>query len=63
MAVLGPAPAPLEKLRDKLRWKLLLKSPDTRALHTQCDALLEQRGKLCSAVVALLVDVAPEDML
>ena len=31
--VLGPAPAPLERLRGRTRWQILLRSPDRHALR------------------------------
>jgi len=37
--VLGPAPAPLERLRGRTRWQILLRSPDRHALRRVARAL------------------------
>ncbi len=60
---LGPAPAPLEKLKDHTRWQLLLKSRYPAALHALCDALLAEKSKLCPQAVAMSFDIDPENMM
>ena len=32
ITLLGPAPAPMEKVRNRYRWQLLIKAPDARAM-------------------------------
>ena len=59
--VLGPAPAPIEKLRNRFRWQILLKG-------TQSPALLELARQARSLVprspaVRLHIDVDPYSML
>ena len=61
--VLGPAPAPLVKIRDRTRWQVLLKSQNLGALHSLCAELMAQRSRLCPAGVILQLDVDPESML
>ncbi|MGI6655575.1 MAG: replication restart helicase PriA [Desulfobulbus sp.] len=61
--VLGPAPAPLVRLRDKIRWQLLLKGGNQPALHALCDAILTEKKRLCPAAVDLHIDVDPENIL
>lgn len=63
VAVLGPAPAPLSKIKDRLRRQVLLKSADTRSLHGLCDSLVQQKAKLCPRSVSMQIDVDPETML
>ncbi len=62
--ILGPAPAPLERLNGRERWHLLIKSEDRRSLHDVVRKAVEQvrtRGR--AAGVRLVVDVDPYDML
>ena len=63
VSLLGPAPAPLARLRDRSRWQLLLKSSDAACLRRLCRHLLANRKKLCPARVRMAVDVDPENMM
>jgi primosomal protein N' (replication factor Y) len=64
IGVLGPAAAPLARIRDKYRWQLLLKGPDSGALHALCDELASQPGpQLRTGKVTMVMDVDPESML
>ena len=58
--ILGPAPAPLSKLRGKHRWQLLLRAADHGPLHRIARSLRDShdvRG------VELAVDVDPVALL
>ncbi|HEY6008108.1 MAG TPA: primosomal protein N' [Geobacteraceae bacterium] len=59
--ILGPAPAPLTKVRGRFRWQLLLKSPGRTDLHRLL-AAFRNRVRL-PATVRLAIDVDPVDML
>ncbi|OQX05546.1 MAG: primosomal protein N' [Desulfobulbaceae bacterium A2] len=62
--VLGPAPAPLARLRDRSRWQLLLKGGDLGRLHQLARAILhEARPILRGRELRLVLDVDPEDMM
>ena len=61
--VLGPAPSPLVKIKDKTRWQLLLKSRNQQVLHAVCDELLHAKRQLCPSSVRLSLDVDPENMM
>ncbi|MCX5877041.1 MAG: primosomal protein N' [Deltaproteobacteria bacterium] len=61
-AILGPAPAPLARLRGRFRWQILLKGPDIEELHGLCLELEQEHARLAGAV-NLSVDVDPESML
>ncbi len=63
VVLLGPAPAPLARLRDRSRWQLLLKSRDPSCLHRLCERLLAGKRQLCPAGVRMAVDVDPENMM
>jgi primosomal protein N' (replication factor Y) len=61
--ILGPAPSPLVKLKDRTRWQLLLKSSSPSLLHDLCEVVLMNREKLCPRSVRLRCDVDPENMM
>jgi primosomal protein N' (replication factor Y) len=64
VTVRGPAPAPLERLRNRYRWQLMLASPSVRALHQGVRLLLGHwRGLRAARAVRLIVDVDPVSML
>ncbi len=62
-SVVGPAPPPLERVRGRWRWQILLRSRDVRALRALAGTA---RGELPSAPrapVRLVIDVDPYSML
>jgi len=64
LEVLGPAPAPITKVRDLFRWQLLLKGADLKALHALSASLMACKpAALGGASVKLQVDVDPESMV
>jgi primosomal protein N' (replication factor Y) len=60
--VLGPAPAPLDRLCDRYRWQVLLKGKQLDELHAVCNGALDKAG-LATGDVRLSVDVDPENMM
>ena len=61
--ILGPAPAPLVRIKNKTRWQLLLKSSNLPLLHSVCARLQEKYPKIGSARVKMTIDVDPENMM
>ena len=61
--ILGPAPAPLMKIKDRIRWQLLLKGRSPAVLHGLCEALLVERRLLCPSAVTMGLDIDPENMM
>jgi primosomal protein N' (replication factor Y) len=62
--ILGPAPAPLTRLRDNYRWQLLIKGKKLEALHTFLHRLEGEIGGLSKAgKVRIVIDVDPEYMM
>jgi len=62
--VLGPAPAPLTRLRDKYRWQLLIKGKKIEALHAFLHRLEGEIASLSKAgKVRVSIDVDPEYMM
>jgi primosomal protein N' (replication factor Y) len=62
--VLGPSPAPLSKINDNYRWRVLLRSKEQslmrRVLSRAAEEFSEVKGK---SHVQLIVDVDPMDLL
>jgi primosomal protein N' (replication factor Y) len=62
--ILGPAPAPIERLRGRFRWQILVKARSTTDLRSLLQPVVDaasRRGR--DAGVRLLVDVDPYGML
>jgi primosomal protein N' (replication factor Y) (superfamily II helicase) len=62
IAVLGPCPAPLSKIKRRYRWHIILKSRSSVALHTILYHLQEYKNKLPKKI-RLVCDLDPNDML
>ena len=61
--ILGPAPAPLARIKNRYRWQLLLKSRHFSALHGLCEQLLAKKPRLVSTGVRMSLDIDPENMM
>lgn len=61
VALLGPAPAPIERLRGRFRWQLLVKGRDARTLQALIRPVSSTEGAARS--VRMTVDVDPYGML
>jgi primosomal protein N' (replication factor Y) (superfamily II helicase) len=63
-SVLGPAPAPLERLRGRWRWQILVKALDPRSLHEAIQPPLRSfAARARRESVRIGVDVDPHSML
>jgi primosomal protein N' (replication factor Y) len=64
MRILGPAPAPIERIRQRYRWQIVVKSP---ALNEMRSALASARAAIASyaehAEVRIGIDIDPVNML
>jgi primosomal protein N' (replication factor Y) len=60
MRVLGPAPAPIERIKGRYRWQLLLKARERRELRTALDAVVSYRAR---QGVRVSIDIDPLSML
>lgn len=63
LMVLGPTPAPIEKLSGRYRWHLLVKSQSARALSLLAQQLLYWKSQSKPNDVRVSVDIDPYDML
>ena len=60
---LGPAPAPLDKIKDNYRWQILLKGKNIEQMHALCTAIKGARQELIGSQCTLAIDVDPENMM
>lgn len=64
VAILGPAPAPIERIKDRERWQVLLKGEDRLLLHEVVGKMQEEvLNRERSPHVRIVVDVDPYNML
>jgi len=61
--VLGPAPAPRAKIKDRYRWQVLLKSASLSDLRALCSGLLSRKADIIPSGVRMEVDVDPYGLL
>jgi len=61
--VLGPAPAPLEKIRGVYRWQVIVRGRGGSARALVSGALAQKRALKLPSAVTLAVDVDPMDLL
>ncbi|RUM38861.1 MAG: hypothetical protein DSY57_01950 [Desulfobulbus sp.] len=61
--ILGPAPAPLALLRDRYRYRILIKGFVPPSVHRLCNQVLVERSSLVPRQVRLTIDVDPENMM
>ncbi len=61
VTVLGPAPAPLERLKDRYRWQILIKSNNLEMLHGVTEWISSQYK--ASGQTRVTIDIDPENML
>ena len=64
-AILGPAPAPIAKVRQRYRWRLLLKTKSVTTLLKGLEPLLAEFERACRKKkdLRLAVDIDPIDFL
>jgi primosomal protein N' (replication factor Y) len=64
ISILGPAPAPIERIKGRERWQVLLKGEDRILLHDVVGQVQEQfLNRERSPQVRIVVDVDPYSML
>ena len=64
MEILGPAPAPLAKIKDQYRWQLLIKTNSiTRTTSLMRNILEQDKNSKTKKPVRIIINVDPMDML
>ncbi len=61
--VLGPAPAPLDRLCDQYRWQVLLKGRQVDELHRIASQVMGMVRKKAAGKTRISIDVDPENMM
>jgi primosomal protein N' (replication factor Y) len=62
VALLGPAPCAIDRIRDRWRWHFLLRSPSARQLGAVCSALYQEHGT-GSGQIRVIIDRDPVALL
>ncbi len=60
--ILGPAPSPRARIKNRYRCQVLLKSQNISVLRALCRAVIDKAGELVPSSVRLETDVDPESM-
>ena len=63
LEVLGPAPAPIDRLCDRYRWQVLIKGRKVEELHRVCSGVVEMARGLAAGDTRIAIDVDPENMM
>jgi len=63
LEVLGPAPSPLEKIKDKYRWQILLKSPHSATFQVLGAYISDRRSSVAVGKVHIALDLDPDNMM
>ncbi len=61
--ILGPAPSPLDRLRDRYRWQVLLKGVCQDDLHAVCHQVVTCQADFAVGDIKIGIDVDPENMM
>ncbi len=61
--ILGPAPSPIDRIRDRYRWQVLLKGVDSVSLHDVCGKIVGNHASLAKGDIRIAIDVDPESMM
>jgi primosomal protein N' (replication factor Y) (superfamily II helicase) len=64
LRVLGPAPAPIERIKQRYRWQVMLKSRELRPMRAALSAMRAEVGPIADRdKVYLIIDIDPVRML
>ncbi|WP_136795840.1 replication restart helicase PriA [Desulfosediminicola ganghwensis] len=61
--VLGPAPSPIDRVKKKYRWQVMIKTESLNILHGICNYIHQHQNELAARDCRLLLDVDPENMM
>jgi primosomal protein N' (replication factor Y) len=61
--ILGPAPAPIERLRGRFRWQILVKAKTAADLRALLSPIVERADRGRDGAVRMAVDIDPYGML
>ncbi len=61
--ILGPAPAPIDRIKNRYRWQILLKSSNIDQLHQLAAYVQEVERSSCGSGCQVILDVDPENLM
>ncbi|MFH1548701.1 MAG: primosomal protein N' [Candidatus Omnitrophota bacterium] len=61
--LIGPGPCPIEKIRNKYRWRIIIKSQNSKKLEKLMQNLRESWAKIPHLQETLSIDLDPVDMM
>lgn len=61
--VLGPAPSPIDRVKKKYRWQVMVKTESLTILHGICNYIRQHQNELSDRSCRVLLDVDPENMM
>lgn len=61
--ILGPAPAPLPKIKDDYRYQIIIKTKDIRAITRKVDSILEKNKRRDYSGIKISVEVDPLEIM
>jgi len=61
--VLGPAPSPIDRVKKKYRWQVMVKTETLPVLHGICNYIRQHQNELADRGCRVLLDVDPENMM
>ena len=63
LRVLGPAPAPISRIKNRYRWQVLVKARSRPDARDALDLALSQLGEKHAALRALTIEVDPVNLM
>ncbi len=63
LSILGPAPAAINRIKNKYRWQLLLKAESIENLHKVCRFVEQKKTDLLVRKTAMIVDIDPDNLM
>jgi primosomal protein N' (replication factor Y) len=62
--VLGPAPAPIERIKQRYRWQIAIKSQDLKLMRAALATMRQQIAQSAEhAKVRVVIDIDPINMM
>ena len=63
ISVLGPAPSPIDKIKNHYRWQVLIKGRNIDFLHKLCTIIEQRKNELLVKKTKMIIDVDPDSLM
>ncbi len=63
ISVLGPAPSPIDKIKNNYRWQVLIKAGNIESLHKLCSIVENKKNELLIRKTKMIIDVDPDSLM